>query len=256
MNIRRAAAHDARPALAGMLGIRWYARRCMESGRRYRRPRRVSRRSGFESSRAQPARMAQTGDVAWPLVGRDAELHAVGALLADRTAGGVVVAGPAGVGKTRLAVEAARLAAAPRTARCEWVRATRSAASIPLGALAPLLPPEGAAAAEAELLARARRSLIERGGRATARGVRRRRAVARRRVRDAGASARGRGRGLRGGHRATGRPAAGRPARAVEGRAVRPAWRSRRCRAARSSGCSRPSWAGRSTGAASRRCGS
>jgi DNA-binding CsgD family transcriptional regulator len=84
----------------------------------------------------------------------------VAQVLSDDSVGGVVVAGPAGVGKTRLALEVAELAAADGCA-VEWVRATRSAASIPLGAFAPLLPaaqlPEGV-----ELLARARDALAER----------------------------------------------------------------------------------------------
>ena len=95
----------------------------------------------------------------WPLAGRGAELRFVAEALAEGTAGGVVIAGPAGVGKTRLVVEAAQLAAA-RGCTVAWVRATRSAASIPLGAFAPLLPaterPEGV-----ELLARARHALAE-----------------------------------------------------------------------------------------------
>jgi len=100
----------------------------------------------------------------WPLVGREAELRFVADALSDGGAGGVVIAGPAGVGKTRLALEAAQLAEA-RGDIVAWVRATRSAASIPLGAFAPLLPatdlriPEGV-----ELLARAREALAERAG--------------------------------------------------------------------------------------------
>lgn len=98
----------------------------------------------------------------WPLTGRDAELRLVGEALSGGSADGIVIAGPAGVGKTRLAAEAAELA---RTQGCavEWVRASRSARSIPLGAFAALLPatdrplPEGV-----ELLARARHALAER----------------------------------------------------------------------------------------------
>jgi DNA-binding CsgD family transcriptional regulator len=98
----------------------------------------------------------------WPLTGRDAELRLVGEALAGGSAGGVVIAGAAGVGKTRLAAEAGELA---RAEGClvEWVRASRSARSIPLGAFAALLPatdrrlPEGV-----ELLALARHALAER----------------------------------------------------------------------------------------------
>ncbi len=96
----------------------------------------------------------------WPLTGRDAELELVIGTLSGGAAGGVVIAGPAGVGKTRLAAEAAELASA-QGCTVAWVRATRSAASIPLGAFAPLLPagdlPEGV-----ELLARARHALADR----------------------------------------------------------------------------------------------
>ena len=58
----------------------------------------------------------------WPLAGREPELGFVAEALAAGAAGGVVVAGPAGVGKTRLV-----LAAADRAADCDvaWVRATR-----------------------------------------------------------------------------------------------------------------------------------
>ena len=77
--------------------------------------------------------------MAWPLVGREAELRFVAEALADDGAGGVVLVGPPGVGKTRLAHEAAAHADASGCT-VEWVRATRSAASIPLGAFAPLLP--------------------------------------------------------------------------------------------------------------------
>lgn len=92
----------------------------------------------------------------WPLVGRERELETVVALLG--ASGGAVVAGPAGVGKTRLARELAEVAGA-RGWAVEWVRATRSAATIPLGAFAALLPAGGEGV---ELLARARRALGER----------------------------------------------------------------------------------------------
>jgi DNA-binding CsgD family transcriptional regulator/tetratricopeptide (TPR) repeat protein len=78
-------------------------------------------------------------DVAWPLVGRRAELQAIERALLDPATGGVVLAGMAGVGKTRLASEA--LAQARRAGReTAWVVATRAAASIPFGAVSHLLP--------------------------------------------------------------------------------------------------------------------
>jgi DNA-binding CsgD family transcriptional regulator len=98
----------------------------------------------------------------WPLTGRDAELQSVAEALGADGAGGVVIAGPAGVGKTRLAVEVSELADA-RGCAVAWVRATRSAAAIPLGAFAPLLPASGPALPEGvELLARARGALADR----------------------------------------------------------------------------------------------
>jgi DNA-binding CsgD family transcriptional regulator len=93
----------------------------------------------------------------WPLVGREDELGAIGTRLDEGS--GVVVAGPPGVGKTRLAAEAADLARA-RGCAVEWVRATRSAASIPLGAFAGLGPAGGGV----EVLAALRRALVERAG--------------------------------------------------------------------------------------------
>ncbi len=85
---------------------------------------------------------------------RERELQCVRAA----AGGGVVIAGEAGVGKTRLAREIAEATVAP----VEWVRATRSAASMPLGAFAALLPAERGEGVE--LLARARRALAEKSG--------------------------------------------------------------------------------------------
>ena len=93
----------------------------------------------------------------WPLAGRGAELAFVAEVLAGGSAGGVVVTGPAGVGKTRLVAAAAERA----DAEVAWVRATRSAASLPLGAFAPLLP-AAALPGGAERLAHARDALAER----------------------------------------------------------------------------------------------
>src|SRR4051812_14145077 len=75
----------------------------------------------------------------WPLIGRSSELAQVLDCVAGPSAGAIVVAGAPGVGKTRLANEARRRAEANGlpTARAT---ASRAAASIPFGALAPLLP--------------------------------------------------------------------------------------------------------------------
>ena len=75
----------------------------------------------------------------WPLVGRGVELHRLHDLVTDGKSPGVMVAGPAGVGKTRLALECLRLAEAAGLATAR-VTATRAAAALPFGALAPLLP--------------------------------------------------------------------------------------------------------------------
>ncbi len=67
----------------------------------------------------------------WPLVGRRDELAATYAAIAET--GGVVLTGPAGVGKSRLAREALELAQHRVT---RWIAATETARSVPLGALA------------------------------------------------------------------------------------------------------------------------
>ncbi|GAA1285970.1 LuxR family transcriptional regulator [Planotetraspora silvatica] len=71
----------------------------------------------------------------WPFAGRMAQLAAMGAAI--RGGRGVVVAGPAGVGKSRLAARAVSEAAGFSVAA---VRATEAAAELPFGAFAHLLP--------------------------------------------------------------------------------------------------------------------
>lgn len=102
----------------------------------------------------------------WPLVGRAGELARLGVLLTDRGRRGVMVAGGAGVGKTRLAMEGLRLADRGGLATMQ-VTATRSAAGLPLGALAGLLPEhshgeKGAVDDRADLLGRSAAALVER----------------------------------------------------------------------------------------------
>ena len=63
----------------------------------------------------------------WPLVGRGDELHRLGALLGGQTRG-LVLAGPPGVGKTRLASEFLALAKATGVAVLR-VTATRAGAA-------------------------------------------------------------------------------------------------------------------------------
>ncbi|MGH4023384.1 MAG: AAA family ATPase, partial [Pseudonocardiaceae bacterium] len=73
----------------------------------------------------------------WTFVGRDSELQFISGHLEEVRS--VVIAGPAGVGKTRLAREA--LTAAQHHGRpARWVAGTSAAAAIPLGAFAHLLP--------------------------------------------------------------------------------------------------------------------
>ncbi|MFT4127911.1 MAG: hypothetical protein QM662_17000, partial [Gordonia sp. (in: high G+C Gram-positive bacteria)] len=68
--------------------------------------------------------------VQWPLVGRAEELQVVGDSLLG--AAGIVVSGPAGVGKTRLALAAVNRSARP----CHRLFATATARTIPFGVLA------------------------------------------------------------------------------------------------------------------------
>jgi DNA-binding CsgD family transcriptional regulator len=98
----------------------------------------------------------------WTLTGRDAELR----FIAERLNGGesrsVVIAGPAGVGKTRLAREA--LAVARRSGRLtRWAAGTSAAAAIPLGAVAHLLPAVGTVSDPLTLLQRAGAAIAEQG---------------------------------------------------------------------------------------------
>ena len=72
----------------------------------------------------------------WPLIGRDAELGVVTST--TRGAGGLVLVGPAGVGKTRLAREAAA-AARRRGLPVLWAQGSAVARTVPLGALAGLV---------------------------------------------------------------------------------------------------------------------
>ena len=91
----------------------------------------------------------------WPFVGREPELDQVAQAMTTRQ--GVVLAGDAGVGKSRLLGEAVDRTAA-KGLRSLYVRATRSSGVVPLGAFAPLLPVDDAA----ESLARAREAILAR----------------------------------------------------------------------------------------------
>ena len=75
----------------------------------------------------------------WPLVGRSAEMRAIKAAISAPDVGGVVICGPAGVGKSRLAREALSVAAS-NTCETRWTVGTSSAREIPLGAFTAWAP--------------------------------------------------------------------------------------------------------------------
>lgn len=97
----------------------------------------------------------------WPLVGRTDELRQVTELL--RTGrGGVVLAGPAGVGKTRLATECLEVAASQGFVPLR-VPATQGAAALPFGAYASLLPDLGPAIDRPQVLRQIAHAIVGRG---------------------------------------------------------------------------------------------
>src|SRR5689334_16037763 len=106
----------------------------------------------------------------WPLIGREEELERIASL---RRAGapGVLVGAAAGVGKSSLARHAV---AAAKADGCHtaWVQATRSAAAVPLGAFAALLPEDGGADSTLAVMRRMADRLREQAdGRASVVGV-------------------------------------------------------------------------------------
>ena len=104
-----------------------------------------------------PRRVVQTLGVSeLQLVGREALLDRVLGELADRRA--VVMSGAAGVGKSRLAAEAAARAEL-RGWTSNRVVATRAAASIPFGAMVSLLPDDAGTQTPLALLAALRQRL-------------------------------------------------------------------------------------------------
>ena len=92
--------------------------------------------------------------VSWPLVGRQRELELA---TASCRAGGVVICGPSGVGKTRLASEVVASMGSRRTVH---VRATGASSGMPLGAFAQVLAASGAVTGDASGLSSAARQLI------------------------------------------------------------------------------------------------
>ena len=73
----------------------------------------------------------------WPIVGRAEELRFISDTIADPDRSGVLVAGQAGVGKTRLLHEV--LSTTPGH-HVEWITASESVRPLPFGAVAQLLP--------------------------------------------------------------------------------------------------------------------
>ena len=97
----------------------------------------------------------------WPLVGREAELQQVEELIrAGRKA--IVLAGPAGVGKTRLASECLGVAANQGFVPVR-VAATQGAAGLPFGAFAALVPDMAASADRLQVLHQIARAVRARG---------------------------------------------------------------------------------------------
>jgi len=95
---------------------------------------------------------------AWPFVAREHELARVAAMLDDHAAPGVVIAGAAGVGKSRFTRELFdRVSCAPLL-----VRATLAASTNPFGAFAPYLPADLESTPEALRLWRAVAVIVER----------------------------------------------------------------------------------------------
>jgi DNA-binding NarL/FixJ family response regulator len=97
----------------------------------------------------------------WPLVGRDTELEHIAHARGDAGCHGIVVSAGAGVGKSRLAREA-HAAAARDGALADWVQATSSAAAVPLGAFAGLIPDDARSDNALELMRHSTDLLVER----------------------------------------------------------------------------------------------
>lgn len=100
----------------------------------------------------------------WPLVGRTEILDLARQDLRRGDLSGIVLAGPAGVGKSRLALEIAELGAAAGF-HVERAVASQSARGIPFGALAPILPPAALAVERGiAMLGQATEALMQRSG--------------------------------------------------------------------------------------------
>lgn len=99
----------------------------------------------------------------WPLTGRREEVERIAAILHGKERSGVVLAGPAGVGKTRLASQCLALAAERGYATVR-ILASQSAATLPLGVFAPLISDaSGAERSPTDVLIWARREIVRLG---------------------------------------------------------------------------------------------
>ncbi len=107
-------------------------------------------------------KLASVRALSWPIVGRDEELAFIERARAAGTSA-VVLQGPAGVGKSRLAHEALRQAEEEGMVT-RWVQATRSAATVPLGAFAGVIPEWARSEDPLELLRLSAAALRELGG--------------------------------------------------------------------------------------------
>ena len=72
----------------------------------------------------------------WPLIGRSEEMRTIGAAISDPGLVGILVSGPAGVGKSRIVREGLS-SLASRGFEPRWAVGTTSARKLPLGAFAP-----------------------------------------------------------------------------------------------------------------------
>ena len=107
----------------------------------------------------------------WPLIGRDDELARIAELRRSGACSGVLIGAPPGVGKSSLARHAVAAAKADGE-HTAWVQATRSAAAVPLGAFAALIPDDGMADSTLAVMRRMADRLQERaGGRSVVLGV-------------------------------------------------------------------------------------
>ncbi|SEG94016.1 ATP-, maltotriose-and DNA-dependent transcriptional regulator MalT [Thermomonospora echinospora] len=96
-------------------------------------------RNGRPASPERLGHEARPSPRSWPLTGRDETLSELTSLMEHPDRSGLLIIGPAGVGKTRLARELLS-GVATSQGRVLTASATESAAQIPFGALAHLLP--------------------------------------------------------------------------------------------------------------------